>query len=76
MAFPDKGKNVNVFDIGRLAIGIMKILRPVFRAMKKHSDGGKKITLKEFEEDILPECLAEVSKILYTLIPGGSNGGK
>lgn len=66
---------VNVLDVGRIAIGIMRILRPVFKSIKKKSDGGAKITMKEFEEDILPQAMAEVSKLLYQMIPGGQIDG-
>jgi len=59
---------MKTFDIARLAIGIMRILRPVFRSMRKKTDGGKKITLKEFEEEILPAALTEVTALLYDFL--------
>lgn len=59
---------MKINDVAKLAIGIMKILRPIFRAMKKKSDGGVKITLDEFETEILPKALAEVSSILYDFL--------
>jgi hypothetical protein len=61
---------IKINDIAKLAIGIMKILRPIFRAMKKKSDGGVKITLEEFENEILPQALTEVSTILYQFLGG------
>jgi len=59
---------MKINNVAKLAIGIMKILRPIFRAMKKKSDGGVKITLEEFETEILPKALAEVSTILYEFL--------
>ena len=52
----------------------MKILRPIFRAMRKKSDGGAKITLEEFETEILPQALSEVSSILYSFLGDKKDG--